>query len=388
MDRDLVALLGFVLMLVLMVLRVPIGIAMGIVGVLGFGMLSTWTAAFNLLANVPLSVVTDYDLAVIPMFILMGAFASQAGMSKELFTAGRAWFGHRRGGLALASIASCAGFAAINGSSVATAATMSQVALPEMRRAGYDPGFSAGLIAAGGTLGIMIPPSVIFVLYGIMTDTDITQLFAAGVVPVCWRWLDIRSSSTSRHCGTPPCCLWANSTPGGNASAASKTCGPSSCCSCSCWAASMGGLFTVQEAAGAGAIGTLLIGVVRGQLRSKTIQPRAHRCIAGLLRHPADRGGRLPVWLLPHYHAVHPEGGRFSCAPARWALRCAGARDAGLPVAGRGDGRAGHDSPDGSRRLPCHGSAGVTDRKFNRMRPSMARVFGFETRRPRQTKAD
>jgi C4-dicarboxylate transporter DctM subunit len=110
MDRDLVALLGFVLMLVLMVLRVPIGIAMGIVGVLGFGMLSTWTAAFNLLANVPLSVVTDYDLAVIPMFILMGAFASQAGMSKELFTAGRAWFGHRRGGLALASIASCAGY--------------------------------------------------------------------------------------------------------------------------------------------------------------------------------------------------------------------------------------------------------------------------------------
>lgn len=272
MDRDLVALLGFVLMLVLMVLRVPIGIAMGIVGVLGFGMLSTWTAAFNLLANVPLSVVTDYDLAVIPMFILMGAFASQAGMSKELFTAGRAWFGHRRGGLALASIASCAGFAAINGSSVATAATMSQVALPEMRRAGYDPGFSAGLIAAGGTLGIMIPPSVIFVLYGIMTDTDITQLFAAGVVPgllavvgyaivvqlTALRYpamLPVGEQHTWRERFSSLKNLWAvillfMFVLGGI----------------------YGGLFTVQEAAGAGAMGTLLIGIVRGQLRSKTIR--------------------------------------------------------------------------------------------------------------------
>ena len=113
----------------------------------------------------------------------MGAFASHAGMSKELFSAGRARLGHRKGGLALASIAACAGFATINGSSVATAATMTQVALPEMRRTGYHPGFSAGLIAAGGTLGIMIPPSVIFVLYGIMTETDISKLFAAGVVP-------------------------------------------------------------------------------------------------------------------------------------------------------------------------------------------------------------
>ncbi|MGV3652770.1 MAG: TRAP transporter large permease subunit, partial [Noviherbaspirillum sp.] len=183
MERDLIALLGFVLMFSLMALRVPIGIAMGIVGVLGMSLLAGLNPGLNLLANVPLSVLTDYDLAVIPMFILMGAFASHAGMSQELFAAGRAWLGHRRGGLALASIAACGGFAAINGSSVATAATMSQVALPEMRRAGYDPGFAAGLIAAGGTLGIMIPPSVIFVLYGIMTDTDVSKLFAAGVVP-------------------------------------------------------------------------------------------------------------------------------------------------------------------------------------------------------------
>ena len=183
MDRDVVALLGFVGMFALMAIRVPIGIAMGIAGVGGFALLSGTKPALNLLANVPLSVLTDYNLSVIPMFILMGAFASHSGMSAELFKAGRAWLGHRRGGLALASIAACGGFSAINGSSVATAATMTQVALPEMRRAGYEPGISAGLIAAGGTLGIMIPPSVILVLYGIMTEVDITALFAAGVIP-------------------------------------------------------------------------------------------------------------------------------------------------------------------------------------------------------------
>jgi len=183
MDKNLVAALGFGLMFALMAVRVPIGMAMGISGVVGFGLIAGMTPALNLLANVPLSVVTDYNLSVIPMFILMGALCSSAGMSTELFRASMAWVGHRRGGLALATIGACAGFAAINGSSVATAATMSQVALPEMRKAGYDGGLSAGLIAAGGTLGIMIPPSVIFVLYGIMTETDITKLFFAGVLP-------------------------------------------------------------------------------------------------------------------------------------------------------------------------------------------------------------
>ncbi|MFZ5511904.1 MAG: TRAP transporter large permease [Pseudomonadota bacterium] len=183
MDKSLVALGGFAFMFVLMALRVPIGAAMAIAGVGGFAVLAGATPALNLLANVPLSVVTDYNLSVIPMFVLMGALCSTAGMSTELYRAGLAWFGHRRGGMALASIAACGGFAAINGSSVATAATMTQVALPEMRKAGYDPRLSAGLIAAGGTLGIMIPPSVIFVLYGIMTETDVIKLFFAGIIP-------------------------------------------------------------------------------------------------------------------------------------------------------------------------------------------------------------
>ncbi len=272
MDRDLVALLGFVGMFVLMALRVPIGVAMGIAGVAGFAALTSTSTALNLLSNVPLSVLTDYNLSVIPMFVLMGAFASHSGMSGELFVAGRAWLGHRRGGLALATVAACGGFSAINGSSVATAATMTQVALPEMRRAGYEPGFASGVIAAGGTLGIMIPPSVIMVLYGIMTENDITKLFAAGVIPgvlaialyfvvIQWKgWRSPESLPRGERCG------WRERF-------ASLQ---------DLWAVLVlflfvlggiyGGIFTVQEAAGVGAIGTLLIGVVRRRLGPRQIR--------------------------------------------------------------------------------------------------------------------
>src|SRR5687767_991947 len=121
-----------------MMLRVPIGVAMGLVGIAGFGLINGWKPALRLLAQSPFSTVTDFNFSIIPMFILMGAFAAGAGMSRELFTASRAWLGHLRGGLAIATIAACGGFAAINGSSVATAATMTQVALPELRGAGYS----------------------------------------------------------------------------------------------------------------------------------------------------------------------------------------------------------------------------------------------------------
>ena len=272
MDRDLVALLGFVAMFALMAVRVPIGIAMGIAGVGGFALLSSSTPALNLLANVPLSVLTDYNLSVIPMFILMGAFASHSGMSAELFTAGRAWLGHRKGGLALASVAACAGFSAINGSSVATAATMTQVALPEMRRAGYHPGFSAGLIAAGGTLGIMIPPSVILVLYGIMTETDITKLFAAGIIPGLMA-IGFYSVVVAIVARLRPDTMPSGERVGWGERFASLR---------PLWAVVVlfvfvlggiyGGLFTVQEAAGVGAIGTLVIGMLRGRLGWKQIK--------------------------------------------------------------------------------------------------------------------
>ena len=272
MDRDLVALLGFVLMFVLMALRVPIGIAMGLSGLLGFAALSGAGPALKLLGQVPLSVLSDYNLSIIPMFVLMGAFSASAGMSRELFAAGIAWLGHRRGGLALATITACGGFAAINGSSVATAATMTQVALPEMRKAGYDPGLSAGLIAAGGTLGIMIPPSVIFVLYGIMTETDITQLFFAGVVPgimaMIFYSMVIVFMGWWRPTTMPRGPLY-----GWRERLLSLK---------NLWATVLLflvvlggmylGIFTATEAAGVGAVGALVIGLARGQLQMRTIK--------------------------------------------------------------------------------------------------------------------
>jgi tripartite ATP-independent transporter DctM subunit len=272
MDKNLVAALGFVLMFVLMAVRVPIGIAMGVSGVVGFGLIAGFTPALNLLANVPLSVVTDYNLSVIPMFILMGAFCSTAGMSSELFKAGIAWFGHRRGGLALAAIAACGGFAAINGSSVATAATMSQVALPEMRKVGYDGGLSAGLIAAGGTLGIMIPPSVIFVLYGIMTETDITKLFFAGEVPGLMAiafYSAVVMFMAFRHPQTMPA---GRAHRWGERLVSLRDLWSTLALFLLVLGGMYAGWFTVTEAAGIGASGALLIGLLRRRLTRADIK--------------------------------------------------------------------------------------------------------------------
>ncbi len=180
---DWVAILGFVAMFVLMGLRVPLGVAMGLVGVFGFAAMRGFGPAFNLLTTSPLRVITDFNLSLVPFFVLMGVFATNSGMSRELFRTGNAWLGQFRGGVALSTIAACAGFAAICGSSIATAATMTRVALPEMRRVDYDDATSTGVIAAGGTLGILIPPSVIMVVYAFLTETDVGKLFMAGIVP-------------------------------------------------------------------------------------------------------------------------------------------------------------------------------------------------------------
>lgn len=180
---DWVAVTGFVGMFVLMGLRVPIGIAMGIVGVFGFGAIRGMTPAFNLLTTSPVRTITDFNLSLVPFFVLMGVFATNSGISRELFRAGNAWLGRYRGGLSLATVASCAGFSSICGSSVATAATMTRIALPEMRKSGYHDGTSTGVIAAGGTLGILIPPSVVMVIYAYLTETDVGRLFIAGIIP-------------------------------------------------------------------------------------------------------------------------------------------------------------------------------------------------------------
>jgi C4-dicarboxylate transporter DctM subunit len=182
-NGDWIALAGFVVLFAMIALRVPIGVAMGLVGVFGFASIRGINPALNLLATSPIRVVADFNLSLVPFFILMGIFATNSGMSRELFRAGNAWLGSFRGGLALSTIAACAGFAAICGSTVATAATMTKVALPEMRRFGYRDETASGVIAAGGTLGILIPPSVVLVVYGYITETDVGQLFIAGIIP-------------------------------------------------------------------------------------------------------------------------------------------------------------------------------------------------------------
>ena len=183
MDPSLIAILGFVLLFVLMLLRVPVGVAMGMVGVGGFASIAGFGPAMKLLAQSPIRTATDAGFAVIPMFLLMGAIASESGMSTELFKAAHSFLGHRRGGLGMATIAACAGFAAISGSSVATAATFSAVAYPEMRRFHYPQSFAAGVIAAGGTLGAILPPSIVLAVYSLITEQDVGKLYIAGVLP-------------------------------------------------------------------------------------------------------------------------------------------------------------------------------------------------------------
>ena len=177
------ALLGFVAIFALALLRMPLAFSMGLVGVIGIGLTRGWMPALASTAQVVQETGFAYTLSVIPLFILMGNFVARAGLAHELFHAAYTFIGHRRGGLAHATISACAGFGAICGSSIATAATMSKVAYPSMKKLGYSDALSTGVIAAGGTLGIMIPPSTIMVIYGIVTETHIGKLFAAGVLP-------------------------------------------------------------------------------------------------------------------------------------------------------------------------------------------------------------
>lgn len=177
------ALVGMALMLFLAFLRIPIAFVMIIVGFLGMAYVSSTTAALYNVGQTAYDAAINYELSVVPLFVLMGNFVARSRMAEELYNASNAFLGHRKGGLAMATIVACGGFSAICGSSLATAATMSKVAMPSMRRYGYSDSLATGSIAAGGTLGILIPPSVILVIYGILTQTSIGKLFAAGVLP-------------------------------------------------------------------------------------------------------------------------------------------------------------------------------------------------------------
>jgi len=259
-------LLGFAAIFLLMALRIPIAVSMGIVGYFGLGFLKNFDMSLASVLDVVRSTGFSYTLSVVPLFILMGNFTARAGMAKELFDLARAFLGHRRGGLAMATIGACAGFGAVCGSSVATAATMAKVAYPSMKELGYSDELSTGAISAGGTLGILIPPSTIMVIYGLMTETSIGKLFAAGVLPGILM--------TALMCGAVAWTTWRNRSAG----AASRrfTWMERLVAIRSVWAVVVlfglvmggiyGGLFTATEGAGFGAFGAFIFALTRGNL--------------------------------------------------------------------------------------------------------------------------
>ena len=183
MSPTLVGILGLAGLFLLIFLRVPIGIALAIAGALGYWTLSGLDPTLALLGSVPFEIAYNYDLSIIALFVLMGNFAMVSGMSRDLYDMARSLVGHWPGGLASATVVGCAGFAAVSGSSLASAVTMGRVALPEMRRHDYHPRLATGCVAAGGTLGILIPPSTGFIIYALLTEESIGQLFLAGVLP-------------------------------------------------------------------------------------------------------------------------------------------------------------------------------------------------------------
>jgi len=178
-----VGIVGFVVLFTLLALGLPIGFGMLGVGFAGFWYLVSQTAALSKIATSPFSTVSSYDLAVLPLFLLMAHITFVSGLSRDLYNLAAKWLGRLRGGLAMATVGACAGFAAVSASSLATAATIGQVALPEMKKYKYQPALSTGCVAAGGTIGILIPPSAVLIMYGIITETSIGKLFMAGVVP-------------------------------------------------------------------------------------------------------------------------------------------------------------------------------------------------------------
>lgn len=183
MSDGFLGLAGFVAALGLIALGMPVAIAMGIIGVLGYWWLNGWAGTAYILGSSPFESIFPYSFSVIPLFVMMGVFASHAGLSRSLFNAINSFVGHRRGGLAVTTVGACAFFGAICGSSLATVATIGRVALPEMKRAGYDDSLATATVAAGGTLGVLIPPSVLLVIYGLLTQSSIGQLFIAALIP-------------------------------------------------------------------------------------------------------------------------------------------------------------------------------------------------------------
>ncbi|MEM1049369.1 MAG: TRAP transporter large permease [Pseudomonadota bacterium] len=260
------ALVGLAVLLALAFLRIPIAFVMILCGFVGMVWVGSLQGALANVGQTAFDAAINYELSVVPLFVLMGNFVARARLSEELYTASNAFLGHRRGGLAMATIVACGGFSAICGSSLATAATMSKVAMPSMRRYGYDDALASGSIAAGGTLGILIPPSVLLVIYGILTQTSIGKLFAAGVLPglvaVLFYMLAVRVVIWYRPEAGP---AGERRTWRERAQALSRVWGV-----VVLFAIVMGGIyggvFSPTEAAGIGAIGAFFFALLRGAL--------------------------------------------------------------------------------------------------------------------------
>lgn len=252
------------LMLLFIGLRMPIALAMAATGFFGFGAIVAFDPAMNILASGPFETMSNYSFSPIPMFILMGVFASKARMSQELFDGARKMFGSWRGGMALAAVTSCGIFSAISGSSMATAASMSRVALPEMENNGYAKSLAAGTLAAGGTLGIMIPPSIALLLYALITEQSVGDMFIAGVIPGLL--------GLALYCLTIAIVVWLNpelAQPGKKTTLLEKIAGLKGLAPFTAvFALIIGGIyagfFTPTEAAAIGACGTFFIAIIRG----------------------------------------------------------------------------------------------------------------------------
>jgi len=272
LNTDLVAGIGFVVLFVLMLLRVPVGMAMGLVGVTGYGYIVGMEPALKMVGQTTMRTVTDQSFAVIPMFMLMGAFVSISGVSRELFRAANAFMGHLRGGLGVATVLACGGFAAICGSSVATAATFSKVAYPEMRHYRYPKSFATGVIAAGGTLGIMIPPSTVLAVYAILTQQDIGKLFMAGVLPGLLAIMMYVLTISLIVMAKPGFLPAGERKPWSERLASLKDVWAPLALFVFVIGGLYGGLFTPSEAGGMGAAGAFILGVVRRRLNVAQIR--------------------------------------------------------------------------------------------------------------------
>jgi tripartite ATP-independent transporter DctM subunit len=266
MSLTTIGIIGIIALVVLLYSKMPVGFAMGFVGLIGFGYVVNFNASLSLLARDVWDVFSSYNLTVIPLFVFMGQIAFYAGISRRLYDSAYVLLGHRRGGLAMTTVGACAGFSAICGSTNATAATMATVALPEMKRHGYDMGLATGTVAAAGSLGILIPPSVIFIVYGILTEQSIGKLFAAGILPgilLCFLFLITIHLRVRKNPSLAP--------PGPKTSFSEKFRSFTGVLETfMLFALVMGGIFwgffTPTEAAATGAFFTLLIALFRGQL--------------------------------------------------------------------------------------------------------------------------